>query len=106
MFRILFAFGEVFRYRLRLHTINKVFFIAVQYIRPSEAACKYKYEVELSTEGQVIVMGNLTLEDYVNLDTAFENGRCVTLDYDLVKNVTQGKPHVYSVKVSKNSIPS
>ena len=103
MFRIIFAFDEVFRYRLRLHTIKKTFYIAVQFLGPASEAPKFKYEVEVSGEQKVVVMGNPTLEEQLNLDDVFESGSCVTLDYDLVKSVGQGKQLVYSIKLSRSA---
>ena len=100
MFRIIFVFGEVFRYRLRLNTIRRKFYIVVQYIGPAAEASKFMYEVELSGEQKEVLIRNRILEEHVNVDEAFETGKCITLDYDLVRNM--GKVS-YSVKVSRTA---
>lgn len=104
--RAMFAFGEVFRYRQRLDTIKKTFYITVQYIGPPEEASTFRYEVELSTGGgqqkeMVMVAGRATLGDQQDLDAVYASGGCITLDYDLVKSVSAGKQLVFIVKVSK-----
>ncbi|KAJ9585362.1 hypothetical protein L9F63_002822, partial [Diploptera punctata] len=102
--RVIFAHEEVFRYRLRLHTIMKTFYIAVQHIGPAEQAQGYKYEVEVSGEQRkVVVMGNTVLEKQIDLDAALESGNCVTLDYDLVKSVGDGKHLDYFIRISRIS---
>ncbi|XP_021913702.1 E3 ubiquitin-protein ligase sina-like [Zootermopsis nevadensis] len=91
--RAIFAFGEVFLYRQRLHTIKKLFYVVVQYIGPIEDASKYKYEVEFcssSGDQKVRVMGNITLGLYEDINAVYESGNCVTLDYDVVKNMAEG----------------
>jgi hypothetical protein len=102
-FRVIFAFGEVFRYRQRLNTIQKVFYILVQYVGPQEEASRYKYEVELCSRSgaqKVTVIGNVTLHYQQDTDAVYEAGNCVTLDYDVVKSVAEGSLG-YSVRVFK-----
>ncbi|XP_069683422.1 E3 ubiquitin-protein ligase SIAH1B-like isoform X2 [Periplaneta americana] len=102
--RVIFAFGEVFRYRLRLHTIKKIFYITVQYVGLPSDATKFKYEAELNTgEGQqkVMVVGHPTLGHQQDLQAVYDSGGCITLDYDLVKNVALGKQLVFIVKLTK-----
>jgi hypothetical protein len=101
----MFAFGEVFLYRQRLHTIKKVFNILVQYFGPHEEASRYKYEVELcsgSGAQKMTVIGNVTLHYEEDAEAVYEAGNCVTLDYDVVKKVAEGSL-VYSVRVVKPS---
>ncbi|PNF19731.1 hypothetical protein B7P43_G14772 [Cryptotermes secundus] len=104
--RVIFAFGKVFLYQQRLHTIKRVFYIVVQYVGPEEEASRFKYEVELrsgSGAQKMTVIGNVTLHYYQDINAVYEAGNCVTLDYDVVKNVAEDKL-IYSVKVFKPSI--
>jgi hypothetical protein len=101
----MFAFGKVFLYRQRLHTNKRVFYIVVQYVGPEEEASRFKYEVELrsgSGAQKMTVIGNVTLHYHQDIDAVYEAGNCVTLDYDVVKNVAEGNL-VYSVRVFKPS---
>ncbi|XP_023721054.1 E3 ubiquitin-protein ligase sina isoform X2 [Cryptotermes secundus] len=103
---VIFAFGKVFLYQQRLHTIKRVFYIVVQYVGPEEEASRFKYEVELrsgSGAQKMTVIGNVTLHYYQDINAVYEAGNCVTLDYDVVKNVAEDKL-IYSVKVFKPSI--
>lgn len=105
-FRVIFAFGEVFLYRERLHTVKKMFYIVVQYVGPLEDSAKFKYEVEFcSSRGdqKVTVIGNITLGPQRDMDAVYETGSCVTLDYDVVKRMAEGNKLVYSVRVFKSS---
>jgi hypothetical protein len=102
---VIFAFGNVFLYQQRLHTIKRVFYIVVQYVGPQEEACRFKYEVELrsgSGAQKMTVIGNVTQHYQQDIEALYEAGNCVTLDYDAVKNVAEDKL-VYSVRVFKPS---
>jgi hypothetical protein len=106
VFRAIFAFGKVFLYQQRLHTLKRLFYILVQYVGPEEEASMYKYEVELSSGSgaqKMTVTGNFTLHYPQDLNAVYEAGNCATLDYDVVKSVAEGSL-VYSVRVFKPSI--
>jgi hypothetical protein len=103
-FRVMFAFGEVFLYRQRLHTIKKMFYVVVQYVGPVKNACKYRYEAEFRSskgEQKVIMIGNITVGLHEDIDAICEAGNCVTMEYDVVKSMAEGNQLLYAVRVLK-----
>ena len=98
---VVFAFDQVFLQRSRLQDCK--FYSAVQYVGPKENAFKYRYEFELcSNKGYYkITVGCLTHSDADDLQSVNKAGKCVRLDYDVIKRYMYEDKLPYKLRIYK-----
>ena len=96
---IVYAFDQMFLQRSRLQDCK--FFSAVQYCGPKENASKYRFEFELcSAKGHFkVIVGCLTHSDAEDLQTINKAGKCVRLDYDVIKRYMYDDKLPYKLRI-------
>ncbi|PSN35669.1 hypothetical protein C0J52_24375 [Blattella germanica] len=101
---LFFKSDELFWYRSVRDSDKKTLSEVVQYIGPKENACKYVYEIVITTKArdQTVRVANVVRSDIEDLATIFEARNCFVMDFGMLKKFIVDGCYSYKIKMTKS----